>query len=122
VPLLKPPHPDERLERFDRGIGVLSRDGRFEGHVATTLGRFWSPSSPLRWQPWVWYIVIWADGSREPSAEDYPPFATVDEIGSGRLEVVSSAAGRSGWYDFSWILGAEAETALNRLGITPEDF
>lgn len=66
--------------------------------------------------------MIWADGSREPSAEDYPPFATVDEIGSGRLEVVSSTANRSGYYDFSWIDDTEAETVLNRLGITPENF
>jgi hypothetical protein len=122
MPLVKPPLPDDSLTPFDGGVGLLTRDGRVIGHVATTLGTFWSPSSPLRMQWWVWYIVAWSDGVREPSTEDYPPFWTVNEMRAGYMDVHSRDASRTGRYDFAWLPEAERATTLAGLGIRPDDF
>jgi len=119
---MKPPVPDESLAPFDGGVGALTRDGQVVGHVATTLSTFWSPSSPLRMQWWVWYIVVWEDGEREPSTEDYPPFETVNEMKSGDLDVLSRDEKRSGRYEFSWLPASETPAMLAQLGINPSDF
>ncbi|BDZ66063.1 hypothetical protein [Agromyces mangrovi Wang et al. 2018] len=122
MPIVRPPHPDESLEPFDGGVGVLTRDGEVRGHVATTLSWFWSPFSPLRKQWWVWYIVVWTDGVREPSTEDYPPFLAVTEMRSGYLDVESAALTRNGRYDFAWLPPTERDAMLARLGISSDDF
>ncbi|MFJ6652811.1 hypothetical protein ACIQLJ_08460 [Microbacterium sp. NPDC091313] len=122
MPLIKPPVPDPTLDPFDGGVGELSRAGAFAGNVATTLSWFWSPFSPLRKQWWVWYIIVWADGTRESSTEDYPPFLTVSEMKDGYLEVSSNQGDRAGMYDFRWLPAEEAAEALLRLGIDESDF
>lgn len=122
MPLVKPPVPDDSLTPFDGGVGLLTRDGQAVGHVATTLGTFWSPFSPFRMQWWVWYIVVWSDGEREPSTEDYPPFLTVNEMKAGFLEAVSRNESRTGRYDFSWLPQSERMTMLAELRISPSDF
>jgi hypothetical protein len=123
MPLVKPPLPDESLTQFDGGVGVLTRDGRAVGHVATTLTTFWSPFSPLRMQWWVWYIVVWSDGEREPSTEDYPPdFLAVNEMKAGYMEVHSRDASRTGRYDFSWLPKGNRAVTLAELGVRPSDF
>lgn len=119
--LVKAPRPDPTIDPFVDGVGVLSRDGLAVSHVATTVSQFWSPFSPFRMQWWVWYIVIWSDGEREPSTEDYPPWSAVAEMRDGFLDVQGTAA-RDGRYDFSW-LGADAATRERaRLGVSAEDF
>lgn len=120
MPFLKPPIPDATLDPFDGGVGVLTSGGEVVGHVATTLSRMWSPSSPLRWQWWVWYIVVWADGTRERSAEDYPPFLAVNEMKSGCLELVATS--HDGRYDFAWLSPDDAAATRDRLGIADRDF
>lgn len=122
MPIVKPPVADDSLTPFDGGVGVLTRGGEVMGHVATTLGSFWSPFSPLRMQWWVWYIVAWSDGAREPSTEDYPPFLSVSQMKAGHLEVLSRDPSRTGRYDFAWLGSAESAATLARLRITPEDF
>lgn len=119
--LIKPPKPDPALEVFDEGVGVLSRNGEIAGHVATIRSWFWSPFSPLRRQWWVWYIVVWADGSRERSTEDYPPWSAVKEMQDGYLEWISTDAHR-GRYDFHWLDGHAAGLVRERLKISAEDF
>jgi len=37
----------------------------------------------LSQQRWVWFIVVWANGVRERSFEDYAPWTAVREIESG---------------------------------------
>lgn len=119
--MIKPPIPDPTLDIFDGGVGVLTRDGEMAGHVATSRSWFWSPFSPLRKQWWVWYIVVWADGSRERSTEDYPPWSAVKELQDGYLEWTSKHA-RHGRYEFHWLDRDAATSVRERLGITPEDF
>lgn len=116
---VRPPVPDPTLEPFDDGVGVLTRDGHVAGHVATSLGWFWSPFRPLSKQWWVWLIVVWADGAREPSTEDYPPWTYVSEMQSGYFNWVGES--RAGRYDFAWLPRGEAERTRAVLGIAPQD-
>ncbi len=122
MPLVRPPLPDDSLTPFDGGVGVLSRDGQTVGHVATILGTFWSPSSPFRMQWWVWHIVVWSDGVREPSTEDYPPFMTVNEMKSGYMDILSRDPSRGGRYDFMSLPKSEQSAVLATLGIDADDF
>lgn len=109
------------MEAFDHGCLVLCREGEVAGHVATILSWFWSPSRPLTMQQWVWYIVVWADGERERSAEDYPPWITVTDIRNG-VFVVEDDGPRSGEYLAEWLPEPEAKAQWERLGLTVEDF
>ena len=120
--MLKPPTPDPTLDPFRGGVAVLKVDGHVAGHVATTVSTFWSPLSFSRQrQWWVWYIVVWSDGHREPSAEDYPPWGVVREIQSGTFSWDEDDA-RRGTYGGEWLAQAERERMLVELNIGPEDF
>lgn len=119
--LVKPPHPDGSLEPFRDGVGVLRQDGAVVGHVATTLSEFWSPFSPLRRQWWVWLIVVWADGKRERSTEDYSPWTYVAEMKAGRFEWTGGGH-RDGVFDFEWLSPDEAHRVRAELNVTPDDF
>ena len=120
MPLIKPPNADPTLEPFEGGVGTLSQHGEIKGHVATTRSTFWSPSSPLRMQWWIWYFLVWEDGTRERSTEDYPPFTAVNEMTNGYLEVEGTA--RDGRYDFSWLSDEDAASVRTQNNITDADF
>lgn len=120
--MLKPPQPDAALDPFRGGIAVLRRDGELAGHVATQVSTFWAPLSlSLRRQWWVWFIVVWADGDREPSAEDYPPWTVVGDMLSGRF-VWEDDDAHHGEYAVEWLPEEDRQGTLERLGIRPEDF
>ena len=115
--LLKPPDPDPdpRAEPFRDGVAALIRDGAPAGHLVSTLTTFWSPSRPLHRQWWVWFVIIWADGCREPPQEDYPPWSVVSEMDDGYLEV--DAGDHSGRYDVTWLADREAHRVRRDLGV-----
>ena len=119
--LIRAPIPDPSVESFRGGVGVLTRDGQVAGHVATTLGEFWSPGSPLRRQWWVWLIVDWVDGTRERPTEDYPPWTYVAEMKQGVFEWAGGGA-YDGRYDFAWLSPDKAQSMRDQLDIKPEDF
>ena len=121
MPIVKPPEPDPSIEPFRDGVGVLTRDGAVAGHVATAVSEFWSPGRPRRRQWWVWMIVVWIDGMRERSTEDYPPWTYVAEMTNGYLRWEEGGP-RNGRYDFFWLPASEAVAQRSRLGIKPEDF
>jgi hypothetical protein len=112
---------DVRLDVFDRGCLVLRRDGEIAGHVATTLGTFWSPGRPLTMQQCVWFVVVWADGEKEPAVEDYPPWTYVHEIREGRFDWPDGGP-RSGEYGAEWLPWEEREAHWAALGVTLDDF
>lgn len=97
-------------------MGVLTRDGIFAGHIATGRSWFWSPFTPLRQQWWMWYVVIWADGTRERSAEDCPPWSAVTEMQNGFFEWLGSDSHR-GRYDLHWMEASEATSTRERLAV-----
>jgi hypothetical protein len=112
---------DVRLDAFDRGCLVLRRDGEIAGHVATSLSTFWSPGRPLTLQQWVRFVVVWADGEKEPSFEDYPPWTTVTEICNG-VFVWDVRGSHSDEYTAEWLPDEEREARWAALGLTLDDF
>lgn len=112
---------DVRLEAFDRGCLVLRRDGKTAGHVATTLETFWSPGRPLTTQQCVWFVVVWTDGDKEPSVEDYPPWTFVREIWDG-VFVWPDGDARNGEYTVEWLSDDQRQAKWAELGITLDDF
>jgi hypothetical protein len=98
------------------------RDGTVEGHVASTVGTFWSPSRFFTRQWWVWFIVVWSNGDREPSFEDYPPdWLTVNDLRTGRF-VWNEDDSHYGQYDAEWVPPDRREQVLQEIGVSPEDF
>jgi hypothetical protein len=120
--LVKAPTPNAGIEPFRDGFGVLTRDGEIAGYIATTVLQSWSPLSPLRLRWWVWYIVIWADGTRERKTEDYPPWSAVDEMMHGYFEWETPRSARNGRYEFVWLESERAASARASFGITAQDF
>ena len=117
-----PPVPDASLDAFDGGVGVLSRDGVRAGHVATVRWQYHGLlGRQLHW--WIWYLVVWEDGTRERSQEDYAPYLAVQAMRAGYLDVdVARDPTRAGRYDFAWLPPAEAAATRERLGIQDSDF
>ncbi|MDO8144055.1 hypothetical protein [Isoptericola sp. 178] len=114
------PRRDPALEPFDHGTVVLRRDGEVAGHVATTLGTFWSPARPLTIQQCVWFLVVWADGVKEPPFEDYAPWTAVEEIRAGTFAWEDGP--HRGTYAATWLPRAQGEARWAELGITLDDF
>jgi hypothetical protein len=108
------------FEPFRDGLMVLTQGGRPVGHVATSLGHFRAPFAPLTPQPWIWLVVLWADGVKERAVEAYPPWSYVAEIRQGYLEWLG--ASRAGRYQIEWVAPEHAHAERERLGIRPEDF
>ncbi|OUE19240.1 hypothetical protein BFL34_02282 [Clavibacter michiganensis] len=121
MPYWKPAIPDESLDPFDEGMGVLTRDGAVVGHVATIRSQFHGLLLRRR-QWWIWYVVVWSDGARERSQEDYPPWSAVREMQAGYLDVDTGRDSRTGRYGFAWLSPVDAAAARERLGIRDSDF
>jgi hypothetical protein len=111
---------DPALDVFDRGCLVLRRDGDVVGHVATSLGTFWSPARPLTIQQQVWLVLVWADGEREPIIEDYPPWSVVAEINDGVFTWDDGP--HSGTYSAAWLPEGQREAKWTELGLSSADF
>ena len=121
MPLVQPPEADPVIEPFRDGLGELRLKGELAGRVATSVSEFWSPGRPRRRRWWVWLIVVWADGTRERSREDYPPWTYVAEMSDGYF-VWEEDSARDGRYDFAWLSPSDAAEQRARLGIQPDDF
>ena len=114
------PVPDPGLDPFRGGIAVLVRDGAVAGHLASWVRTFWSPGRLLSRDWWVWFIVVWVDGSREEFS-DYPPLTQVREIQSGSFTWKRVDSHR-GQYTVEWVTDDERESLQFQLGVRPEDF
>lgn len=103
-------------------MAVLRRDGEVAGHVATVVKTFWAPLSFSRHrQWWVWFIVVWTNGDRETSAEDYPPWTVVREMLAGTFSWDEEDA-HHGVYAVEWLPEEAALETRSRLRIEPENF
>jgi hypothetical protein len=117
------PPPDPVIDRFRDGMAVLRRGGEVCGHVATSVGFFSTPWRPRSRQPWVWFIVVWSDGTRERPFEDYPPWTWVSEMTAGIFEWDGHAGDpRSGTYDVEWLSEDDTASAWEERSISPQDF
>jgi hypothetical protein len=127
--------PDPKLRAYDHGVGILSVDGDIKGYLASVL---WTMSFP-RGQPWVWSIIVWADGRKERSFEDYgPEWYNLRELDAGFLQhygptvtqerrllglrFVSQIPGPPTRYDFVRLPADEAAKKWNELGLVDADF
>ena len=78
---------DPRLDPFRDAVWELSRDGRVEAFLTTTVIRM--RGLPFFWvkREWLWYQVNWLDDRRDDPNEDYSPgWYVVAELEQGRFE------------------------------------
>ena len=126
---------DPLLRAFDHGVGTLSLDGELVGHLASVVLEMRFPTR----QPWPWFVVVWLDGSKENSFEDYgPSWYTVRELDAGRLEfhgpstsvddrilgmrLRSSMPGPPKTFEFKWLPSDVAARRWDELGLVDADF
>lgn len=65
--------------------------------------------------------MVWANGERERSEEDYPPWSVVAEMQSGVFTWDWDDL-HQGQYTVEWLPENEREAVLADLGIAPDDF
>jgi hypothetical protein len=123
--------PDPQLRAYDRGLGTLSVEGEFKGYLASVVGRVGFL--------WPWFVVVWQDGSKEWSFEDYGPgWWTVRELDAGYFDhfgpsirsertilgrrCESTRPGPPIVYEFAWLPAAEAARKWQELGLKDSDF
>lgn len=127
--------PDPELTAYDRGLGTLAVAGEVKGYLASVRLVMCLPGK----QWWPWFVVVWADGRKEHSFEDYgPKWYIVRELDAGRLDhhgpsvekTLSLFGHRFRWsesgdeqtYDFAWLPAEDAERKWRELGVTDDDF
>lgn len=128
--------PDPTLRAYDRGVGTLSVGGEVRGYLASVVGEIKFPGRA----PWPWFVVVWLDGTKERSFEDYgPDWCTVSELDGGFFDHYEQGTRkeRRGWfgrrikyteqgeplrYEFAWLLPDEAAGKWDELGLTDNDF
>ena len=126
---------DPTLAAYDHGLGALRFDGELQGYLASVLGEIQFPSRA----PWVWFVVVRNDGTKETPFEDYGPgWPTVRELDSGFFDhfeqgtrtegrflgftTVSEKRGAPCRYEFSWLPADEAAQKWTQLGLVDSDF
>ena len=127
--------PDPELRAYDHGLGTLRVDGELRGYLASVVGEMRFPSRG----PWLWFVVVWTDGTKENSFEDYgPSWWAVRELDAGYLDhygpsvpaerrllwwrIKGSVRGPSCLFDFEWLRPDVAETKWRELGLVDSDF
>lgn len=110
--------PDPDLAAYDHGLGELRLNGEVQGYLASVRLQM---SFPAR-QWWPWFVIVWADGSRDRAFEDYgPKWFTVRELDAGYFEHYAES-GEPQVYEFSWLPSDQAGTRWTELGLTENDF
>lgn len=126
---------DPLFRAYDHGVGTLAVDGELVGHLASVVLEMQFPSR----QPWVWFVIVWLDGSREFKFEDYGPgWYTVRELDAGYFEhhapsvtlekrilglrFLSSKPGQPMTFDFAWLPPDLAARRWHELGLVDADF
>jgi hypothetical protein len=123
------------LSPFDRAVGALSLDGQVVGHLASRVLEMRFPSRG----PWVWFVVVWLDGSRETKFEDFGPgWFWISELAEGRFDYHAASVVRRGRFlgrrcststpgaptrfDFAWLEPGTAAQRWLELGLVDTDF
>lgn len=119
---MSPPNyvlPDPELAAYDHGLGTLEVDGELKGYLAAVKLEMIFPGR----QWWPWFVVVWADGHKERSFEDYgPKWYTVRELDAGYLEHTTRDGESDETYEFAWLPAEEAAVMWRQLGLTDSDF
>jgi hypothetical protein len=116
-------------------LGTLHVDGELKGYLASVVGDMRFPSR----EPWPWFVIVWTDGTKELSFEDYGPgWWTVRELDAGylqhfgpsamrerrifRMRFVSGRMGPPCLFDFAWLPPEEAAAKWQELGLVDAEF
>lgn len=128
--------PDPTLRAYDRGVGTLSVGGELRAYLASVVGEIKFPGR----SPWPWFVVVWLDGTKERSFEDYGPhWRTVSELDAGYCDHHDQGKPRKrrGWFgrtitytqpgeprrfEFAWLSADEAAEKWTDLGLADSDF
>lgn len=127
--------PDPQLRAYDHGLGTLRVDGELMGYLASVVGEMRFPSR----QPWPWFVIVWTDGFKERSFEDYGSWwLTVRELDAGYLDhygpsvrqesrflgirSVSEKRGSPCRFEFERLPADEAAQKWIELGLVDSDF
>ena len=127
--------PDPKKRAYNHGLGTLSVDGELMANLASVVGELRITASG----PWPWFVIVWPDGTKENSFEDYGPWwPTVRELDSGRLEhsgpstrtekrflgmrFESTRRGQPCVFDFAWLPADEAAQKWRELGLQDSEF
>lgn len=127
---------DATLRSLKNGVGTLKLDGLLKGYLASIVGQMTFPSTP-----WPWFVVVWLDGTKEPSFEDHGPrWWTVRELEAGKFEhplgpgtatrkrflgilpYTSIEPGPEVTFEFAWLPPSEAAAKWEELGLNDSDF
>lgn len=110
--------PDPEMTAYDHGVGTLKVDGELRGYLASTLMTMSFP----RGEWWPWFVVVWLDGTKERSEEDYgPEWYTVRELDAGFYEC-HTQEGNLQRFEFARLPRDKAAVMWEQLGLTPHDF
>jgi hypothetical protein len=127
--------PDPHLRAYDHGVGTLRVDGELRGYLASQLLEMRFPSR----RPWLWFVVVWLDGTKELAFEDYGAlWPVVQELDAGFLDHYGPSVRRNGrflWrraeivtpgdpcrFEFSWLPADQAAQKWLELGLVDADF
>lgn len=114
---LKQPIITPDIAMFDDGLAVMTKDGKKVGHIATSLTKFWSPFRPLSLQWWVWFVIVWEDGTKERPVEEYEPWHYVKEMRDNKIIWEDNIT-----YKLEWVPKHTVQSLYKKLNIKPEDF
>jgi len=123
------------MASYDHAVGTLKIDGELRGHLTCVLRHI---AFPMR-APWLWFVVVWPDGSKENPFEDYgPAWWNLRELDAGRFEghgpssrserrflgrrISSSLPGAPLTFDFAWLSADQARAKWSELGLVDSDF
>ena len=126
---------DETLRALDHGVGTLRVRGELRGYLASIVGEMRFPSR----RPWPWFVVVWTDGRKERSFEDYGSlWPVVRELEAGffdhfgpseradlrffGLTIQGRRPGPPCLYDFEWLPTEKAAEMWRELGLVDSDF
>lgn len=117
------PEPEPALAPFRGGVAILRRDDKFCGHIASEVSQF--QARPRNgW--WVWFVILWVDGTKDRLIEDYAPWTYVTEMQQGFIDYAGGMLmmdkTRAGVYDVEWVPVSEAARVRAEVGIRLEDF
>jgi hypothetical protein len=104
---------EERVGELDGAVAELVQDGAVAGWLAIRAAPF--RNLFLTKHVGCWILYTWPDGSIEIE-EDYPPFALVPEILSGRLGDEDHGAD----YEVRWIADDRRGELWERYGLLKE--
>jgi len=127
--------PDPKLRAYDHGLGTLSVAGEVVGHLASVVMEMQFPPR----QPWIWYVIVWSDGTREFKFEDYGPgWWTARELDAGYFDhhgpsvhsekrlfgirLQAKTLGPPMKFDFAWLPKEVAAQKWKEIGLVDADF